>query len=95
MSAKTKAAELSSGRFDEAPVGASGKIPSLRLGLLLGLLLLRHDLMSLVCDEPTARSVLVAGFNLGPWALAPLPSGTMPQEAHTRNEKMEKILIFP
>jgi hypothetical protein len=68
-----------SGRFDEAPLRHFAK-SQIYLDFFFFFF---FDMIFIlgVCDEPTAglvQSQADLGLDLGPWVLAPLPSGTMP-----------------
>jgi hypothetical protein len=92
---KTKAAELSSSRFDETPFGASEKIPSLGLGFLLGLFLLRHDRVPWCLDEPTAGLVQSQAMISVPGPSPPYRAGQCHSPVPAAIEKTLKVFIFP
>jgi hypothetical protein len=95
LSPKTKAAELSSSRFDETPFGASEKIPSLGLGFLLGLFLLRHDRVPWCLDEPTAGLVQSQAMISVPGPSPPYRAGQCHSPVPAAIEKTLKVFIFP
>jgi hypothetical protein len=90
-----KAAELSSSRFDETPFGASEKIPSLGLGFLLGLFLLRHDRVPWCLDEPTAGLVQSQAMISVPGPSPPYRAGQCHSPVPAAIEKALKVFIFP